>query len=1120
MTDRARAIAEPWRPFTTGLLIAAAFVALSANISAQELYGSVVGVVKDAQGGVLPGTAVVIVNRNTGLKREATTNHEGGYSFTNLPGGAYDVRVTMTGFREAVRSNVPLAVGQISRVDVLLEVGGVAEVVEVTSELQLLQTDKADTRTELKPTEITNLPLNQYRNYQMLLNLVPGSQPGYNAFSETLLPQGTLNMIMGGQDGTQQTTRNDGTNLVNAFLPAAQVYIPPAETIESVNIVTGSMDAESGGASGAAVSVITKSGTNQLRGSAFIFYNNDRLNATPYYFGRGAAPQKLPMDRQVVGGTLGGPIARNKLFYFGSYEGYMSDTDLFTFYSVPDQALRRGDFSNALNANGTLQGIYDPMSAILTTPVAGRAQFPGNVIPANRIHPIARTILDTYYPLPNVEGSGAGGLTNNYRMTQRNTTDRHNFDGKVNWNRTSANQIWGKVSHMDARVNDRHVFPFPTTAEAGAQTDVFNYATGQTWTVGSTLTMDGSLGYATMYTSAASPDTFMGMLGLQLGIPNTNDQGLGDDRYAGLPRFNTGFSAIGDAVGFIPTTRDDSTLSGSFNLTKVSGQHELKAGYSMTYMTLEHWNPEGANPRGQFDFATNATRTFGTGAQTGNFYNQYAAFLLGLVGTANRSLQWELFTVREWQHALYFRDRWNVNPRFTLDLGVRWEYYPIMNRADRGMERLDLDTLDVLLGGIGGVPQSVGLDPANDQFAPRIGGVYRIDDNTVVRSGYGLAFESRPWAQNFRGHASYPLAINSNFNPPASESQFGWFGTLDQGLPFVQGPDTSSGRVRLPNTVGMTSPSLDAGRRPRTHSWNVAFERRLPFFSVDVAYVGNKSVDMRQNINHNPVRTLGGGNTDRPYFQSHGRQIAISVSTPYARRTFQSFQIGINRPMSKGLLLKGHYTWSRGWTEGTNYELPEFQDLNWQRQGVGAQGAAGIRDHNVQLAFVYQLPWTSEGSSGIMRQIINDWQVSGVLGLLSGEPFTVTADATALNTPGNTMTADLVGNVTKIGDIGAEGFYYDPSAWAQPSCSLCLGNTVLNQFTGPGVVNLDLAISRSFPFGATRRLEARIEGSNVTDTPKFGSPTSSITSGDFMRVFSLNPRYTERQIRLSLRFSF
>jgi carboxypeptidase family protein/TonB-dependent receptor-like protein len=1095
-----------WHRCILALMVVCTCLTAAARPYAQELYGSIVGVVKDDQGGILPGAAVVIVNRNTGLRREAVTNAEGGYTFTNVLSGPYDVRITMSGFREALRSSVPVTVGQISRVDAIMQIGGVTEVVEVTSEMQLLQTDKADTRTELKPTEITNLPLNQYRNYQTLLNLVPGSQPGYNAFGETLLPQGTLNIIMGGQDGTQQTTRNDGTNLVNAFLPAAQVYIPPVETIESVNVVTGSMDAESGGASGAAISVTTKSGTNQFRGSAFGFYNAEKLNATPYYFGRGAAPRKLPIGRQTFGGTLGGPLRRNHLFFFGSYEGYFSQSEAFAFYSVPDAALRRGDFSNAVGTTGTLQRIYDPMSANLTGATAGRQQFANNVIPANRIHPIARKILDLYYPMPNVEGTGAGGLTNNYQEVQRNTTDRHNFDFKLNWNRTGAHQIWGKVSQMDARINDRHVFPFPTTSEAGARTKVWNYAAGQTWTLGPKLTMDSSIGVATMYTSAKSSDTFMGMLGLQtLGIPGTNDQGRGDERYAGLPRFNTGFSAIGDAVGFIPTTRDDATMSGSFNITKFAGQHELKSGYTTIRMTLEHWNPEGANPRGQFSFAGNATRTFGAGSQTADFYNTYAAFLLGLVGSANRSIQHELFTVREWQHAAYFRDRWNVNPKLTLDLGMRWEYYPIMNRANRGMERLDLDTLEVLLGGVGGNPRSVGLEAAKDHFAPRIGGVYRVNDHTVLRSGYGLAFESRPWAQNFRGHASYPLAINANFDTPAALSQFGWYGTLEQGIPLVVGPDTSSGRVPLPNTVAMTSPSLDAGRRPRTHSWNVAFERRV-----------------RQNINVNAVRTLGGGAIDRPYFASFGRQLAISVSTPYAKRTYHALQIGVNRPMTKGLLLKGHYTFSRGWFLGTNYELqiPEFQERNWQRQGPGAQGAAGIRDHNVQLAFVYQLPWTSAGPKGLARRIINDWQVSGVLSMLSGEPFTVTADGTLLNTPGNTMTADLAGTLTKVGKIGADGVYYDPAAFAQPTCALCLGNTYLNQFTGPGVFNLDLSVLRSFPLGRSRRLEARVDASNVTDTPKFGNPTSSITSGDFMRVFSLNPRFTERQVRLSLRFSF
>lgn len=183
----------------------------------------------------------------------------------------------------------------------------------------------------------------------------------------------------------------------------------------------------------------------------------------------------------------------------------------------------------------------------------------------------------------------------------------------------------------------------------------------------------------------------------------------------------------------------------------------------------------------------------------------------------------------------------------TMEIGGVTEVVEVTS----AVQLLQTDRADTRTELKGGNPQSVGLQAAKDHVAPRIGGVYRLNEDTVVRSGYGLAFESRPWAQNFRGHASYPLAINTTFDTPAAISQFGWYGTLDQGIPFVVGPDTSSGRVPLPNTVGMTSPSLDAGRRPRTHSWNVAFERRLPLVSVDLAYVGNKSVDVRQNIDHN-----------------------------------------------------------------------------------------------------------------------------------------------------------------------------------------------------------------------------------------------------------------------------
>ena len=295
------------RTAVIGAIVVCVSLTAAGRLGAQELYGSIVGVVKDAQGGLLPGATVVIVNRDTGLRREAITNTDGAYTFTNVQNGPHDVRIAMTGFREAVRANVPVAVGQISRVDVALEVGGFEQTVEVSAPVQLLQTDKADVRTEIKATEITNLPLNQYRNYQALINLVPGSLPGNMPNSETLLPQRSINFSVNGQAAAANTTRTDGTNLQNAFLPTHQMYIPPAETIDSVSIVAGSMDAEQGGASGAAITVTTKSGTNRFRGSGFEFFNSHKLNANPYYFGRGRGADEAAGDTAHAGWHAGRP---------------------------------------------------------------------------------------------------------------------------------------------------------------------------------------------------------------------------------------------------------------------------------------------------------------------------------------------------------------------------------------------------------------------------------------------------------------------------------------------------------------------------------------------------------------------------------------------------------------------------------------------------------------------------------------------------------------------------------------------------------------------------------------------------------------------------------------------
>jgi hypothetical protein len=1096
--------------------LALAFGAIPA--ASQTSYGGLVGVVKDAQGGALPGASVAIINTGTGLRRETVTDPQGAYNFANVLAGQYEIRITMTSFREAVRTGVPVTVGQISRMDVTMELGALTETVTVQSDAELLQTDRADVRTDLKSDEVANLPLNQFRNYQSLVVLVPGALPPTFQNAETDTPQRSLNMTVNGQSGNANTTRTDGTANVFVTMPHHTAYVSPAETIETISITTGSMDAETGMAAGAALNVVTKSGTNSFKGSAFEFFNNEDLNATPYYFGRGATPTKLPIERQIFGGTLGGPIRRNQLFFFGSYEGYLSRLEQYTFFSVPDAALRAGDFRNALNTNGTLQLIYDPMSAILTAPTAGRQQFPNNMIPADRIHPIARTLL-AMYPLPNIEGTGAGALTNNYRTVQRRTTDRHNYDFKLNWNRTRAHQIWGKVSHMDALVDDLYTFPIGMSDDDGGDTKVYHISAGHTWTLSPTLLMDGFYGVATQNQFVSSPDFNMGMIGLALNIPGTNDQGRGDPRYAGMPQFSTGFTALGNTPAWSPIYRHEFSQSLNVNVTKIAGTHDLKAGYFLNHLTLDDWQPSVTNPRGVFTFATNATRTFGTGSQTGNFYNQYAAFLLGLVGTAGKGYQYKDFTANELQHALYVRDRWTPTSRLTLDLGLRWEYYPIMHREDWGMEILDLNTLEMVIGGLGGNPRNVGLDAPLDSFAPRLGAVYRMNDKTVVRAGYGLTYDAQGMSGEFAfyGYRSYPLMLNATFEPPAAQSQFGWYGSLDQGIPLLADPDVSTGRLPLPNVVGIQTAVPDSVKRGRTHSWNVAVERRLPFASVDVAFVSNRVNGGLSRYNINTAQTLGGGGLDRPYLVSHGRQLAVDVYAPYGSptRDYKALQIGVSRPLTQGLLLKGHYTYSSSWARGTSYELPDpaVQARNWAP-------AAGSRPHTFTMAFLYQLPWVTNGSySGLARMLINDWQVNGVFQAFNGAPFTVTASGTELNTPGNTQTADLVGEVTKIGDIGAAGYYFDPAAWAQPE-GVRFGDTLINQFRGPGGVNLDLSVFRAFPIRGSHRLELRIEANNVTDTAKFANPTSATTSGDFMRIFALNNAFTERQVRLGIRYSF
>jgi hypothetical protein len=636
------------------------------------------------------------------------------------------------------------------------------------------------------------------------------------------------------------------------------------------------------------------------------------------------------------------------------------------------------------------------------------------------------------------------------------------------------------------------------------------------------MVWDATFGYSRQKQDVLGPDHNVGNFGLEtLGIPGTNDAGIGDDRYQGYPRFDTGFSVLGNFEGWMPIFRDERTYSFTTNVSKSMGRHDLRAGYGVTFLYLNHWQPELDNPRGRFDFTTRSTTALRGGAQTNNFYNQWAAFLLGMPGTVSKSVQYEEMTGREWQHGLFFRDRWNVSNKLTLDLGVRWEYYPIMTRADRGLERVDIATQTVIIGGRGGNPENVGLSAGKDNFAPRIGLIYRMDDNTVFRTGYGITYNPIGWSRPLRGF--YPATIANSF---VNNETFQPYGLINQGIPFFTGPDLSSGRVPLPPQVDMRTPEVGNVDRGTLQSWNLFVERRLPgSFSVDIGYAGTKGDGGYADLDINAPQVIGSGNAGRPMFAINGRNRDLKSWGQRLKTRYHALQLGVNRPFTRGLLLKGAYTWSKamnmadddGWTGVTFNTLSQY-GRNYARAGFD-------RTHNVQMGFLYQLPWQSSGGyGGIAKAIISDWQLNGVVGISSGAPFTVTANGDTLNTPSNQQTANLVGNVTHVGEIGASGTYYDPTAWQQP-VGVVFGNTGRNSLRGPGIFNMDASLFRAFPIGGARRIEFRVEAINVTNTPKFNNPTNDVTSGSFMRITGVNnvggaQNFPERQIRLGVRFAF
>ncbi|MFO0283805.1 MAG: carboxypeptidase regulatory-like domain-containing protein, partial [Acidobacteriota bacterium] len=468
-------------------LLAATLLMLAlsvAPVAAQVLYGSITGVVEDPSGSVVPGAKVTLTNNATGQVYDGTSDSNGIYNILNVLPGIYELKVTQQGFKSQQRTGLNITANVINRTNIRMEVGALSEQITVQAETVTLQTDKADTHSEISKGLVKAMPLPGFRNYQSLINLVPGATPAVFQNSITDTPGRSLSTNINGTNRNNNVTRIDGAASVNLWLPHHAGYVTPAEMVENVNITTTAGDAEQGFAGGAAVSVITKSGTNEFHGSAFEFHDNQRLRARNFFF----TPTTVKPVRiyNNFGGTIGGPIVKNKLFFFYSYDNTKQRDGAFGRYSVPTADIRTGDFS----ATGTT--IFDPLTSSVP---AERTPVPGNRIPSNRISAQAQRV-QAFFPQANI----AGAALNNYAIGATPQFNRYYNDVKINYNRNSKHAMWGRYGQMNALVGGRGIFgdgvgPAPGSDPGLGDTVVRNMSLGQTYTITPTLLYDGVIGY-------------------------------------------------------------------------------------------------------------------------------------------------------------------------------------------------------------------------------------------------------------------------------------------------------------------------------------------------------------------------------------------------------------------------------------------------------------------------------------------------------------------------------------------------------------------------------------------------------------------------------------------------
>ena len=1086
----------------------------------QEVTAGITGHVTDPSGASVAGAAVTAKDLARGTEWPTKTNNDGVYAFPRIPVGNYELKIEAKGFKTYVNSHILLEVNQRARVDVQMEIGAISENVTVSSEAPLLQTDTTQVGAVISSRTIENTPLISRNPISLTLLTAGVVTPDPNSFNSGTRTGGGGRPYVNGNREEANNFLLDGieNNQVSDNLTS---YQPNLDAIEEFKMITNNASAEFGNFQGGIINVIIKSGTNEIHGDVFEYFRNDKLNADNW--GRNwQGLSRSPMRWNQFGGTIGGPIFKDKLFFFGDYQGLRqaTPTQLST-ATVFQPAWRNGDFSDLLNTSFTgakapVQ-LYNPYSVDAN---GNRAPFPNNVIPGNLLNAAAVKLMNNtaLYPLPT-----KNAITNNVTYANASYVNTDQGDIKVDFRPNDKDYY--TVRYSRGRQDQPAVNSFPLFYNTFNTSPFQNGVVNWTRTISPTLVNEARVGINRIILNNGGADKGLGNIAQEAGIQNAGPGLLSIDQAVGTATSFAYASGFGNANIGTQQLFADTTFQYVDNLTVVRGRHQMKMGGQFLRERINTFYSGNNGRNGYINFSgrfttANAIQTPGT--QIGE-----ADFMLGLPSDLGRGLSTGTWGQRGNIMAAYYQDDWRATNNLTLNLGLRWEYHSPWVEVEDRQSNFEEFTGQLQLAGKDGNSRAL-YNSYKKDFQPRVGFAYTPNffaKKIVVRGAYTISSFLEGTGTNLRLPLNPPF--NSEFQALYNTPAYSLPGsTLDQGLAGLNPKDPYKGA-----TLRIWDPFV---RPSEVQQWNFSTDLQLPASNVlTVGYIGQHGTHLMVPMPYLQKQLVNGQVVPGPYLSGNPTlksEIAqISGTASIGNQKYNALQATLHKRFGSGLEYQVAYTWAHGLSDAIGYYgqggQAGSQSAYWQNlYNQKAEWGPTYFDvrQNVTASFVYALPFGKDRKFGsgwnrAVDSVLGGWQVGGIASAQTGFPLTIKMSGDPSGTGARSFRANVVGTPNDPHNIGPGELYLDPSAYARPA-AFTFGDAGVGIVEGPGMARLDLSLGKSFNITEHKRFELRGEAFNLTNTPIFLSPASqTITSPLFGQIRSSEG---ERNVQIAAKFYF